>query len=74
MTYPRNIYNIDLGSIPKNAVIIESTIFEKNNERCNSSFETKIYGNCGHADVLTDQHKHIDPVLRFFSWYTIDDN
>jgi len=54
MTHPKDIDNIDLRSVPKNTLMIEFAIFSKNNERCSSSFDAKIYGNCGDADVLTD--------------------
>ena len=44
-------------------MIIESTIFDKNNDRCDKSFETKVYSKCGDADVMTSWNKRIDPAL-----------
>ena len=34
------------------------------NERCGASFETKVYGKYGDADVTTSQNKYIDPALK----------
>ena len=47
-------------------MIIESAIFDKNNERCSASFETKVYSKCGDAEFMTSQNKHIDPALNCF--------
>ena len=47
-------------------MIIESAIFDKSNERCSASFETKVYSKCGNADVMTSWNKHIDLAIKFF--------
>ena len=57
--HPKEGGNFDLTEVPKNAVIIESAIFDKKNERCSASFETKVYSKCGDADVMTSRNKHI---------------
>ena len=46
-------------------MIIESTIFDKNNDICDKSFETKVYRKCGDVDVMTSWNKTIDPALNF---------
>ena len=55
-----------INRVPKNAVIIESAIFDENNEKCNVSFELKVYSKCGDADIMTSWNKYIDPALKFF--------
>ena len=67
ITHPKEEGNFDLTEVPKNAVIIESAIFDKKNERCSASFETKVYSKCGDADVMTSRNKHIDPALKFYN-------
>ena len=66
MTHPKENSEVDLREVPDNVVIIESVIFDKNNERCSVSFESKVYNKCGDADVMTDRNKHVDPSLKFF--------
>ena len=53
MTHLNDGGNFDLSDVPKNDVIIEAAIFDKNNERQNASFVTKVYSKCGDADVMT---------------------
>ena len=52
-THPKEGGNFDLTEVPKNVVIIKSAIFDKNNERCSASFETKVYSKCSDADFMT---------------------
>ena len=66
LTHPKEKSEVDLREVPDNVVIIESAIFDKNNERCSVSFESKVYNKCGDADVMTDRNKHVDPSLKFF--------
>ena len=47
-------------------MIIESAIFDNENERCSASFETKVYSKYGDADVMTSRYKYIDATLIFF--------
>ena len=73
LTHPKEKSEVDLREVPDNVVIIESAIFDKNNERCSVSFEFKVYNKCGDADVVTDRNKYVDPSLKLF-WCSIDDN
>ena len=66
-THPVNDENVDLTQVPKNVIIIESAIYDKNNERCSVSFESNVYNKCGDADIQTSHNKRIDPVLKFYS-------
>ena len=36
-----------ISQIPKKTVIIESAIFDRNNEWCKRSSETEVYNRCG---------------------------
>ena len=51
----------------KNVIIIESVIYDKAKERCSALFESKVYNNCGDADIQTCCNKKIDPALKFYS-------
>ena len=64
-THPKEGGNLGLTEVPKNTVIIESAIFDQNDERCSASFETKVYSKCGHTDVTTTRNKYINPSLKF---------
>ena len=46
-----------ISQITKNVVIIESAIFDRNNERCWSSFEAKVYNRCWGANVRLEDLK-----------------
>ena len=50
-THPKEGRDNCLTEVPKNVVIIEAAMFDKHNERCTQSFETKVYNKCGDADV-----------------------
>ena len=56
-----------ISQIHKNIVIIESVIFDRNNEWCWSSFEAKVYNRCWDANVRVGRFKKVDPALQFYS-------
>ena len=66
-THPMAENDDCISQIPKNTVIIESAIFDRNNERCQRSFETKVYNRCGDTNVRVGRSKKIDPALQFYS-------
>ena len=40
-------------------MIVESTIFDKINDRCDKSFETTVCSKCGNVDVMTSRNNRI---------------
>ena len=67
MAHPIDISDVDLMDVAKNVIIIESVIYDKANERCCASFESKVYKICGDEDIQTCRNKNIDPALKFYS-------
>ena len=67
VTHPADISEVDLMDVPNNVIIIESAIYDKAKERCSASFESKVYNNCGDADIQTCCNKKIDPAFKFYS-------
>ena len=66
-THKMNASDLDLSEIPKDVVIIESAMFDKNGERCSANFESKVYNMCGDADVKAGRTKKVDPALKFYA-------
>lgn len=50
-THQKYEINTHLTEIPKDAVIIESTIFDENGARYSPAFESKVCNKCGDADI-----------------------
>ena len=67
-THQKDDSNTVLSDIPKDVVVIESAIFDKNGERCSSAFESKVYNMCGDADVKAGRTKKLDPALKFYAF------
>ena len=67
MTHPVDTSGVDLIDVSKNVIIIESVIYDKAKERCSALFESKVYNNCGDADIQTCCNKKIDPAFKFYS-------
>ena len=51
VTHPFDISGVDLMDVPKNVIIIESAIYDS------ASFESKVFNNCGDADIQTCRNK-----------------
>ena len=56
-----------ISQIPKNVVIIEFAISDRNNELCRSSFEAKAHNRYWDANVRVGRFKKVDPALQFYS-------
>ena len=67
VTHPVDTSGVDLIDVSKNVIIIESVIYDKAKERCSALFESKVYNNCGDADIQTCCNKKIDPAFKFYS-------
>ena len=52
ITHSHDRNNVDMMEVPKNQVIIEAAIFEKNNERYCDSFKSKVDSKCGDVDAI----------------------
>ena len=51
----------------KSEITADFAFYDKDKERYSALFESKVYNNCGDADIQTCCNKKIDPAFKFYS-------